>query len=80
MLDKVYQGALGQGEFEWVQSCLYPNDVWKMLSKTNGILLYETILYIIVIDALQYCTLTRPKISFIVNKLCQFLYYPMTVQ
>lgn len=28
------------------------------------------------IEALQYCTLTCPKISFVVNKLCQIIHIP----
>ena len=32
-----------------------------------------------IVGALQYLTLTRPDISFTVNKVCQFLHSPMTV-
>ncbi|PON48871.1 hypothetical protein PanWU01x14_234040, partial [Parasponia andersonii] len=29
-----------------------------------------------IVSALQYCTLTRPELSFSVNKVCQFLHAP----
>jgi histone deacetylase 1/2 len=35
--------------------------------------------YRIIVGALQYLTLTRPNISFAVNKVCQFLHKPTTV-
>jgi hypothetical protein len=35
-------------------------------------------LYRHIIGVLQYCTLTRPNISFSVNQLCQFLHCPTT--
>jgi hypothetical protein len=31
-----------------------------------------------IVGALQYCTLTRPKISFAVNQLCQYMHSPTT--
>jgi len=35
--------------------------------------------YLSVVGALQYLTLTRPDISFTVNKVCQFLHSPTTI-
>jgi len=32
-----------------------------------------------VVGALQYLTLTRPDISFAINKVCQFLHSPITI-
>lgn len=44
------------------------------LSKTDGKLLTNTTQYRIIIEALQYYTLTKPEISFAVDKLCQFIH------
>jgi histone deacetylase 1/2 len=32
-----------------------------------------------IVGALEYLTLTRPDLSFLVNKVCQFLHSPTTV-
>lgn len=31
-------------------------------------------LYISTVGALQYVTITRPKISYVINRVCQFMY------
>ncbi|XP_038903624.1 uncharacterized mitochondrial protein AtMg00810-like [Benincasa hispida] len=46
------------------------------LSLTDGLPLENPYEYQSLIGALQYCTLTRPDISFSVNKLCQFMHAP----
>jgi len=46
------------------------------LSTHEGELLNDPIEYRQVIGALQYCTLTRPDISYAVNQLCQFMHAP----
>ncbi|XP_062166141.1 uncharacterized mitochondrial protein AtMg00810-like [Alnus glutinosa] len=48
----------------------------KRLIASDGDPLPEPSLYHHIISALQYCTLTRPGISFTVNQLCQFLHCP----
>jgi histone deacetylase 1/2 len=40
---------------------------------------HDTTRYKSIVGALQYLTLTRPDISFAVNKVCQFLHAPTTV-
>jgi histone deacetylase 1/2 len=46
------------------------------LSKHGGTTMSDPTLYRSVVGALQYATLTRPDISFSVNKVCQFLSDP----
>jgi hypothetical protein len=52
----------------------------EKISLTDGNLLSakDATSYRSVVGALQYLTLTRPDISFAVNKVCQFLYAPTT--
>jgi hypothetical protein len=40
---------------------------------------HDTTQYRSIVEALQYLTLTRPNISFAVNKVCQFLHAPSTI-
>ncbi|XP_062085399.1 uncharacterized mitochondrial protein AtMg00810-like [Humulus lupulus] len=49
------------------------------LSLYDGELLTDPTPYHSLVGALQYCTITRPDISFTVNKLCQFLHAPTSV-
>ena len=46
------------------------------LSKFDRELLPDLSKYLHVVGALQYCTLTRPKIAFSVNQLCQHMHSP----
>ncbi|RVX10904.1 Retrovirus-related Pol polyprotein from transposon RE1 [Vitis vinifera] len=49
------------------------------LSIHDGTPLEDGTTYRSVVGALQYCTLTRPNISFVVNKVCQFMHSPSNV-
>lgn len=49
------------------------------LSLYDGEHLQDQITYRSVVGALQYCTITRPDISFAVNKVCQFMHAPTNV-
>ena len=46
------------------------------LSLYHGTSLDNVTLYRSIVGALQYCTITRPDISFAVNKVCQFMHQP----
>jgi histone deacetylase 1/2 len=47
------------------------------LSKTGSPALSDPFMYRSVVGALQYATLTRPEISYSVNKVCQFMSHPL---
>ena len=58
-----------------------PLNTTEKLSVTSGTRLgvEDSTRYRSIVGALQYLTLTRPDLSFLVNKVCQFLHSPMTV-
>ena len=60
--------------------CPTPLSSSEKLSLTDGTPLGpdDTTHYMSIIGALQYLTLTRPDLSFSVNKFCQFLHTPTT--
>ncbi|XP_006596771.1 uncharacterized protein LOC114383963 [Glycine soja] len=47
------------------------------LSRHGANAFHDPTLYRSVVGALQYATLTRPEISFVVNKVCQFMAAPL---
>lgn len=51
----------------------------KTLSKFDGTNLTNPTAYRSTLDALQYYTMTRPDITYIVNKLCQLFGAPIHV-
>ena len=53
-----------------------PMTTFHTLSISYGSLLGDPSQYRSIVRALQYCTITRPDISFFVNKLCQFMQSP----
>nr|KYP32712.1 hypothetical protein KK1_046526 [Cajanus cajan] len=55
-------------------SISYPMISNCKLSKFGANLFSDPILYHLVVGALQYVTLTRPEIKFVVKKVCQFIY------
>ena len=56
-----------------------PNTSGKILSKRDENLMAEPLLHASTIEALQYVTMTRPNISYMVSKLSQFLQNPTDV-
>lgn len=48
-----------------------------LLSATSGSLFSNPHLYRSTVSALQYLTVTRPDISFSVNKVCQYMQKPL---
>lgn len=48
------------------------------ISAHDGELLQDQKQYRSIVGVLQYCTLTRPDLSFAVNKVCQFLHAQTT--
>ncbi|XP_061337462.1 uncharacterized mitochondrial protein AtMg00810-like [Gastrolobium bilobum] len=49
----------------------------QKLSSTDGSPFRDPVLYRSIVGALQYATITRPDISFSVNKVCQFMHNPL---
>ena len=50
-----------------------PGAIGKNLSKFDGELMEDVTMYRSIVGALQYVTMTRPDIAFVVNKACQFM-------
>jgi hypothetical protein len=53
-----------------------PTTSGMKLSLYDGTLLPDPTEYRCVVGALQYCTISRPDISYAVNQLCQFMHNP----
>ena len=55
-----------------------PMSTASSLSLYDGDSFSDPTLYRSIVGALQYCTITRPDISFAVNKVCQYMHAPTT--
>ena len=60
------------------KSASTPMSTTTSLSLHVGDPLSDPYTYRSIVGALQYCTITRPDISFAVNKVCQFMHAPTT--
>ncbi|KAL5579473.1 hypothetical protein UlMin_011915 [Ulmus minor] len=73
---KGYNQTQGLDYFDMFSPVVKPATIRINLSKYDGELFeYET-KYRSVVGALKYVTLTRPDITFAVNKACQFMHSP----
>lgn len=68
-----YISGLHRCDMGSVKECDTSMVVGKGLTKQDGIALKDASVYRSLVGGLLYCTLTGPKISFSVNKLCQFM-------
>ncbi|XP_062089558.1 uncharacterized mitochondrial protein AtMg00810-like [Humulus lupulus] len=63
---------------EMLDSKIYntPMSTASVLSASTGTLLPDGTQYRRIVGALQYCTITRPDVSFAVNRVCQYMHSP----
>jgi Reverse transcriptase (RNA-dependent DNA polymerase) len=61
------------------KSCTTPMQSGLQLSKTDGQVLSDPHQYRLIVGALQYATITRPDLTFSVNKAAQFVAQPNDV-
>ncbi|XP_060676375.1 uncharacterized mitochondrial protein AtMg00810-like [Ziziphus jujuba] len=75
---KYIQDLLTKTRITEAKSVPTPMQTGHQLSAHEGDLLTNPEEYRSVVGALQYLTITRPEITFSVNKLCQFVHSPTT--
>ncbi|KAL5569887.1 hypothetical protein UlMin_026462 [Ulmus minor] len=73
---KYISDLLDRNDMQDCKPAKTPGVVGKSLSQYDGDLFKDPTKYRSVVGALQYVTLTRPDISFAVNKACQFMQSP----
>jgi histone deacetylase 1/2 len=76
---KYIQDLLVKSELTDCKPIATPMASDRVLSLHDGNLLEDPKPYRSLVGALQYCTITRPDLSFSVNKVCQFLHAPTDV-
>jgi len=75
---KYTMDLLFRTKFQDVKPISSPANAGKKLSFYDGDPLSDPTEFQSVVGALQYLTLTRPDICFVVNQMCQFLHQPTT--
>jgi hypothetical protein len=73
---KYISNLLDSTKMQGAKPLAYPTTSGMKLSLYDGILLPDPTEYRRVVGALQYCTISRPNISYAVNQLCQFMHNP----
>lgn len=68
---------LSRVDMEGCKYCPTPASTLTQLSQSVGTRFSDVRLYWSIVGALQYHTITRPDISFIVNKLSQYMHQPL---
>jgi histone deacetylase 1/2 len=79
--EKYAHDLLGRVNMKLCKSVDTPLSISEKLSISDGdaLSMEDSTRYRSIVGALQYITLTRPDIAFLVNKVCQFLHVPTTV-
>ncbi|XP_060669859.1 uncharacterized mitochondrial protein AtMg00810-like [Ziziphus jujuba] len=75
---KYIRNLLTETRMTQAKSVPTPMRIGNQLSAHEGDLLTNLEEYRSIVGALQYLTITRPEITFSVNKLCQFVHSPIT--
>jgi Reverse transcriptase (RNA-dependent DNA polymerase) len=70
---------LDRAHMAGAKPCKTPMDNGLKLSKFSGQILLDPMEYRMTVGSLQYATLTRPDISFAVNKVSQFMAVPIDI-
>lgn len=76
---KYIRDLLQRAELENSKPMSTPMAPGHTLSLHDGVPLADPTPYRSLVGTLQYCTITRPDLSFAVNKVCQFLHAPTDV-
>lgn len=76
---KFIQDLLVKTNMQHAKSIATPMVSGSFLSAFGGKKFHDVRLYRSTVGALQYATLTRPEISYCVNKVCQFMHTPLLI-
>nr|XP_016455380.1 PREDICTED: uncharacterized mitochondrial protein AtMg00810-like [Nicotiana tabacum] len=74
---KYIRDLLARAKMEGAKPIATPMLAGQQLSQHGNTTFHDHSLYRSLVGALQYITITRPDVSYTVNKLCQFMHNPM---